>query len=43
VYVRLLLFHIIKGGILLLLECFHKGRDYQGGETLNFGDFASCV
>jgi hypothetical protein len=44
VHFGLLLFPIIKGVIFLLFgECFHKGRDSQGGETLDFGAFASYV
>jgi hypothetical protein len=40
----LLLFPIIKGVIFLLWESvFHKGRYFQGGETLDVGAFASCV
>jgi hypothetical protein len=32
-----------KEDIYYFGECFHKGRDSQGGETLDFGAFASCV
>jgi hypothetical protein len=34
---------LTRGRFFALGECFRKGRDSQGGETLDFGAFASCV